>query len=582
MKYLRNILSVLLSFSLCFSLVVPAFAETIHCPNSPNGNHHADDSTVLDGVVAGNGKRCAYCIYCKLIVWRNEGGNQNQNGWHDAGLGYYNPNPTPPCEHKDPETGESWLKEETTKNPTCTQPGSKTISCTHCDYEKIEQIKALGHDYEGTTWTDACGSTCNHAQIGSHVKQCQRSNELCTTPHDSQTAPHTYPTIADDEGWADYTGTDHGLTLTEGQTVQKRDHMCTDCGHIWYEFRAVDPATPPQPGTYTVVVNYQDDEGNVLQQPYSETINVGTAYDVSAQKNATITKDGVTYNLSNGDTVIMSGTSGTKDQTVTITLVYTADPGSTTPVEANYIVKWVDEDGNPIKAEETRTGTIGTTVEATPADKSITDYEYVSGSSTESAELLESGTELILVFKQSTPPQPGTYTLTVSHIYRNAQGNVVRQTSETSDATYHSGDSYTTTDRSRTGFTLSGRPANASGTFGSANITVTYYYDAEPVPPEETVRTTPENPNQNQPAEEIPEPEIPLAEVPIEDDVEIPEPEIPLAETPEEIEIEEPAVPLADVPQTGDGISLWYVTAAVSALGLTLLLITGKKKEQEI
>lgn len=170
----------------------------------------------------------------------------------------------------------------------------------------------------------------------------------------------------------------------------------------------------------------------------------------------------------------------------------------------------------------------------------------------------------------------------MSHIYRNAQGNVVRQTSETSDATYHSGDSYTTTDRSRTGFTLSGRPANASGTFGSANITVTYYYDAEPVPPEETVRTTPENPNQNQPAEEIPEPEIPLAEVPVEDDVEIPEPEIPLAETPEEIEIEEPAVPLADVPQTGDGISLWYVTAAVSALGLTLLLITGKKKEQEI
>ena len=103
----------------------------------------------------------------------------------------------------------------------------------------------------------------------------------------------------------------------------------------------------------------------------------------------------------------------------------------------------------------------------------------------------------------------------------------------------------------------------------------------------------PENytPLDDQPNEvEVPDENIPLNDLPEEAAVEEPEveledPEIPLAEEPEEeeeIELEDPEIPLADVPSTGDSFSLWYVAAAISALGLVVLLATDEKKEQEI
>lgn len=42
----------------------------------------------------------------------------------------------------------------------------------------------------------------------------------------------------------------------------------------------------------------------------------------------------------------------------------------------SYIVYWYDNDGNYIKAPETRTGIVGTTVHATSGDKNVPDYEY--------------------------------------------------------------------------------------------------------------------------------------------------------------------------------------------------------------
>lgn len=71
------------------------------------------------------------------------------------------------------------------------------------------------------------------------------------------------------------------------------------------------------------------------------------------------------------------------------------------------------------------------------------------------------------------------------------------------------------------------------------------------------------------PTEEVPEPEVPLEELPEE------------PERREETELEDPDVPLSDVPQTGD-ISLgWYGAGILSALGLLMLSIFGRKKSQE-
>ena len=69
------------------------------------------------------------------------------------------------------------------------------------------------------------------------------------------------------------------------------------------------------------------------------------------------------------------------------------------------------------------------------------------------------------------------------------------------------------------------------------------------------------------------------------DPIDIPDPEVPLTPEPdlpdEPIEIEEPEVPLADVPKTGDNLALYYASAAISALGLVILALTGKKRKEE-
>lgn len=81
--------------------------------------------------------------------------------------------------------------------------------------------------------------------------------------------------------------------------------------------------------------------------------------------------------------------------------------------EASYTVKWLDTDGNTLKAAETRKGTVGETVSATPGDKSINGYRYLQDKSTESAKLAASGTVLTLRFvKQITVTWKDGYTNT--------------------------------------------------------------------------------------------------------------------------------------------------------------------------
>ena len=65
------------------------------------------------------------------------------------------------------------------------------------------------------------------------------------------------------------------------------------------------------------------------------------------------------------------------------------------------------------------------------------------------------------------------------------------------------------------------------------------------------------------------------------------EPEVPLAERPEEpekleeMEIEDPDVPLSDIPQTGDTHLGWYGAAILSALGLMVMALLGRKQSRE-
>lgn len=81
---------------------------------------------------------------------------------------------------------------------------------------------------------------------------------------------------------------------------------------------------------------------------------------------------------------------------------------------------------------------------------------------------------------------------------------------------------------------------------------------------------TPKDPDPETPIdEELDEPDVPLAELPVE------------SEKVEELELEEPNVPLGDIPQTGDTPLGWYGAAILSALGLMIMTLLGRKKSQE-
>ena len=67
------------------------------------------------------------------------------------------------CEHE--------LETSITKEATCTEAGSKTITCKNCDYEKVESIPALGHTYG--EWVETKAPTCT--ENGEKKQTCTRT-----------------------------------------------------------------------------------------------------------------------------------------------------------------------------------------------------------------------------------------------------------------------------------------------------------------------------------------------------------------------------------------------------------------------
>ena len=63
----------------------------------------------------------------------------------------------------------------TTKEPTCTETGSKERVCSTCGHKETEELEALGHSWE-EDWTIDVEATCEHAGSKSH--HCSRCDEV--------------------------------------------------------------------------------------------------------------------------------------------------------------------------------------------------------------------------------------------------------------------------------------------------------------------------------------------------------------------------------------------------------------------
>ena len=118
--------------------------------------------------------------------------------------------------------------------------------------------------------------------------------------------------------------------------------------------------------------------------------------------------------------------------------------------------------------------------------------------------------------------------------------------------------------------------------------------DPEPVEPAEPTEPGDTDETDDDGLTDIPEDDVPLAPGPgagddADDDdlTDIPEDDVPLAPAPGDdaddglVDLPEDDVPLADAPKTGDNSGIWVFTAALSATGLAVLTLIGKRREED-
>ncbi|MBQ3763115.1 MAG: Cna B-type domain-containing protein [Clostridia bacterium] len=169
------VLLLMLSAILPVSLAAPSEAG---CSKSPTGKHSW-----------GARPRNAWCDYAGGYVWS---------------CGYCGKHV---FEETTPALGHDWPAWTQTKDPTCTEKGSRTRTCKRCKKVETQEIAARGHYYPNP-WTTVKEATCEEA--GQEVNYCVRCNyewrrELEATGHDWNEGVVTKEPTAYEEGEMTYT-----------------------------------------------------------------------------------------------------------------------------------------------------------------------------------------------------------------------------------------------------------------------------------------------------------------------------------------------------------------------------------------
>ena len=155
-----------------------------------------------------------------------------------------------------PAAGHKWNEGEITTEPTCTETGVKTFTCTVCGETRTETVAALGHD---PTKTEAKAATCTEAGNSAYWT-CDRcgqhfSDEECTTA--IAVDSWIIPAMGHDYGEPTYAWADDKSTVT-ATAVCKNDHT-----HVVTETvnttKDVVPATCEQAGSTTYTAEFEND-----------------------------------------------------------------------------------------------------------------------------------------------------------------------------------------------------------------------------------------------------------------------------------------------------------------------------------
>ncbi|WP_203639136.1 MucBP domain-containing protein [Levilactobacillus wangkuiensis] len=211
-----------------------------------------------------------------------------------------------------------------------------------------------------------------------------------------------------------------------------------------------------------VTVNYVDESGQKLADPETLTGLIGEGYTAP-------TKEFAGYEL----TETPANATGTfSDTAQTVTFVYKEATSSVT-------VHYQDEAGTMIQADTVASGQVGTAYDIAHPD--ITGYTYKETQGDAQGTYTDTPTEVTFVYTKNagtvTPPVvTPDQTITVTVHYQTADGTTVAPDVL---VTGKAGDTYTTSPAANVpdGYKLVTTPANASGTLGDSDFSVTYVYE---------------------------------------------------------------------------------------------------------
>ncbi len=299
----------------------------------------------------------------------------------------------------------------------------------------------------------------------------------------------------------------------------------------------------PGPTEYSVTVRYEDENGNEIRSSETSSTTDGGKYDVTGKKVDSI--NGYKFKeVRDGSEGILKGTT---DKDITITLIYTADSG-TSAEKAGYKIV----------------------------------HEYYTNGARDS----------ISIPDDVDSAEVGSR-ITVSDSMKKltAGGNSYSYTS--ASAPYIILDS----DASKNVIILRYDRTTGGGNEPEPTPNPTPNQEPDPAPnptPDPVTRddepgsggTEPETSGEEPAAAEIPNQQLPLAQTPVEQPrlLEITDEQPPLARIPGGngalVEILDEEVPLAAVPKTGDLSGLWYAAVILSAAGLMVLALMERRAKK--
>ena len=226
-------------------------------------------------------------------------------------------------------------------------------------------------------------------------------------------------------------------------------------GEVWVKDGKVLTENPNGPSEGTVITKYVDEAGNEIATSTSQKGTIGTSYTTTAK-----TISG--YELK---TTPNNSTGKFTASTIIVTYVYS----KVIAEEGTVVVKYIDEAGNEIATSTSQKGTVGTSYTTTA--KTISGYELVSTPSNSSGNFT-SGTIIVTYkYKKSQEVENPGY-VKVKYVDVDTNEEIADSITLKGEV----GTSYSTTQKTISGYTFDSVVGKTSGTYKDGTLIVTYKY----------------------------------------------------------------------------------------------------------